>query len=203
MKTLALFFLLFSFSSAFCQDSPRDFEYRLSDIARSFRNNIMDEDDCARLRNEAGDLAIEIEDAIEEEEEYSSTELQELRGLEKEAEALEDYIGVVGGGGSHLLSIDDLQLANKRVRGAISYLSRGKDCMNVLTINIGDYVCFLGENASASNYTASYAWKVSGSYSKGNGTMGLPARNLRHIYDNREKPQQKAIVVYEVSCKPF
>lgn len=107
------------------------------------------------------------------------------------------------GYGNHLLSIDDLQLANRRVRGSISYLSRGKDCMNVLTINIGDYVCYLCENASAFNYTASYSWKVSGSYSRGNGTMGLPAGKLRHIYDNREKPQQKAIVVYEVSCKPF
>ncbi len=163
----------------------------------------MDEDECGRLRNEAGDLANEIEDAIEEEEEYSSTELQELRGLGKEAEALEGYIGVVGGCGSHLLSIDDFQLANRRVRGAISYLSRGKECMNVLTINIGNYVCYLGENGSTTNYTASYAWKVAGSYSRGNGTMGLPAGKLRHIYDNREEPQQKAIMVYEVSCKPF
>lgn len=66
LLALSAIFLTLSASS----QSPYDFDNELSNIARSFRNDIMDEDQCKRLKREAEDLAEEIEDVLDEEDDF-------------------------------------------------------------------------------------------------------------------------------------
>jgi hypothetical protein len=63
------------------QETPSDFDYKLSDIAREFRNKIMNEGECENLKRDTDDLIDEIEDAIEMEDEYSYDEIIELKKL--------------------------------------------------------------------------------------------------------------------------
>ena len=84
MKLTLLFtsILLFGFYSL--PESPNDFDYKLSDIVRNFKSDIMDKDECENQKRAAGDLADDIEDAIKNVDEYNSDEIIELKQLEKE-----------------------------------------------------------------------------------------------------------------------
>ncbi|KGE88584.1 MAG: hypothetical protein ACE362_08400 [Phaeodactylibacter xiamenensis] len=201
LPILAIATLLFALP-AFAQ-SPYDFDSELSDIARSFRNDIMDEYQCQRLKGDAGDLANEIEDAIEEDDEYSDAEMRQLGQLKKEAKALEQFIAAVGNCANYLPSISEFHLANQRVRADVSYVSKDQYCVDFVVAGIGNYVAYLAVNSSPNNYTVSYKWKAPGGMDSGNGTMGLPKSSVRHIYNNREEVNKTRISVYGVSCKEF
>lgn len=97
---IALFFLV---SSTF-NDSPNDFDYNLSGIARRFETEIMDEDKCKRLKWEAYELAEDIEYAITKGNTYNNDELIKLKELKKEAEALGDLIAAVGNCGISIIT---------------------------------------------------------------------------------------------------
>lgn len=183
--------------------SPYDFDSELSEIARSFRNEIMDEYQCKRLKGDAEDLANEIEDAMEEEEEYSADEMRQLRQLKKEAEALEQFIAAVGHCANYLPSISEFHLANERVRADVSYVSKDQYCVDFVVAKIGNYVAYLAVNSSSNNYTVSYKLEAPNGRGKGSGTMGLPKSSVRHIYDNRDDVNKNRISVYGVSCKEF
>ena len=185
------------------QETPSDFDYKLSDIAREFRNKIMNEDECENLKRDADDLIDEIEDAIEMEDEYSYDEIIELKKLKKEAEALEDFIASVGDCGNYIPSINDFYLANQRINANVSYVIKDKYCVDIIIVQIGDYVAYLAKNSMSKNYTVSYKWKVQNGMSSGNGTMGLTKQSVRHIYNNREEPTKKNILIYDINCKEF
>jgi hypothetical protein len=183
--------------------SPYHFDSELSDIARSFKNEIMEEYQCERLKGEAEDLANEIENAMDEEDEYSAEEMRQLRQLKEEAEALEEFIAAVGNCANYLPSRSEFHLANERVRAEVSYVSKDQYCVNIVVVKIGNYVAYLAENGSTNNYTVSYKWKAPGGMDSGSGTMGLPRSSMRHMYNNREEVNKKKISVYGVSCKEF
>jgi hypothetical protein len=203
MKLTLLFtsILLFGFSSL--KEVPNDFDYKLSDIVRKFKSDIMDKDECEKQKRAAGDLADDIKKAIKNEDEDNSDEIIELKKLEKEANALEEFIASVGNCGNYVPSIQNFNLANRRVGANVATIIKDKYCIDVVSVSIGNYVAYLGENNSSKNYTATCKWKTPNSMNTGNVTMGLPALSVRHIYDNREKPIQKNISVFGITCKEF
>ena len=180
-----------------------DFESEISTIARQFRMNAMDEDACKKLKREASDLVDEIEDAIDDDDDYSSEEIREFKKLKKEASALEDYISAVGGIGNSIPKKADFLLANKRVRGSVSSVSKDKFCVDVILVSLGDYTVHLADNATQKNYTVSYQYTSSGGMGSGEGTMGLPRMSVRHICNNRDNPSRENITVENMSCKEF
>ncbi len=203
MKTVILSVSAIILSLINLQETPSDFDYKLSDIARDFRNEIMNEDECENLKRAADELVDEIEEVIEMDDEYSSTEIAELKKLKKEAEALEQFIAAVGDVGNYSPSIEEFNLANRRIRASVHYVSRNNYCVDIILVEIGDYVAYLTENNSSKNYTVSYKWKVPNGMSTGNGTMGLSKYSARHIYNNRDDIARKNISIFGVDCKEF
>jgi hypothetical protein len=183
------------------KDTPKDFEYKLSDIVRTFKLEIMNEDECEKQKWAAGNLAEEIKNAIENTDKYTSDEIVELKKLKGEAEALKEFIMAVGCG-NYILSIKNFNLANERVGAKVVNLIKDKYCVNVITVSIGDYVAYFAENNSTNSYTVEYKWKspIPNGMNTGNGTMGLWGLSVRRMYDNREKPSQKNISIFEIIC---
>ena len=203
MKFFILFssVLLFRFSNVI--ESPSDFDYKISDIARKFKEEIMNKDECEKQKREAHDLTERIEDAIKTENEYSSEEINTLKKLKKEAESLEDYIAEVGNCGNYIPTIENITIANRRVGGSISCIIKDKYCVDIISVTIGNYIAYIGENNSKKNYTVSYKWKAPIGMNTGSGTMGLTKGCVRNIYNNRERQNQKNITVYGISCIEF
>ena len=163
----------------------------------------MDKDECEKQKRAADDLSDDINDAIKNTDEYNYDEIIELKKLEKEAEALEEFIAAVGNCGNYIPSIKIFNLANKRVGASVVSIVKDKYCVDVISVTIGNHVAYLGENNSTNNYTITYKWKTPNAMNSGNGTMGLSALSVRHIYDNREKPIQKNISILGITCKEF
>ena len=191
--------LVLSFSNI--QEFPSDFDYKLSDIVRRFKEEIMNKDVCENLKNETNYLVDDINDSLDKEGEYSYDEVLELKKLKKEAEALEEFIASVGDCGNYIPSIKDFNLANQRVNASISYVIKDKYCVDIILVEIGDYITYLAKNNSSKNLTISYKWKVPNGVNRGSGTMGLLKYSVRHIYNNREKLKVKEISIYGINCK--
>lgn len=203
MKLILLIALGIFLGTPNLQETPADFDHDLSDIARKFRVEIMNEDECEKLKRAADDLVDEIEDAIEIEDEYTYDEILELKKLKKEAKALEKFIAAVGDCGNYMPSIEEFNLANRRVHARVSYVIKGKYCVDIVLVEIDDYVAYLAENNSSKNYTVSYKWNTLNRMNTGNGTMGLSNFSMRHIYNNRENTEQKNISVFGITCQEF
>jgi hypothetical protein len=202
MKLFLITISLFINGVFFQENNFNDFDYRLTRIADEFQKEIMDKDECENLKLDAGSLVGEIEDELKAMTD-TENECKELKELKKEAQALEGYIGSVGDCGNYILSNENLDLANRRVNSQIIKIESNKLCVDVISVSIGKYVSYLAQNNTTNNYSIAYKWKTPDGLSSGNGTMGLPAKSVRHIFDNRDKPNQKRILVFEIKCKPY
>jgi hypothetical protein len=200
MKCVFLLILFLSFGFSNLKDNPSDFDYKLSEIVNKFKQEIMDKDECNKQKNETYYLSRNLEEALNLEGQYTQDEKYELRKLKKEADALEDYISSVGDCGNFSPTIEYLNLANERIGGSISYLIKDKFCVDVISVTIDDYVAILLENNTNKSFTISYQWTTSDGILKGNGTMGLPKRSVRHIYDNRDNRDRKNISIIGITC---
>lgn len=203
MKTIFILISVMMLSFSSFKVTPSDFDYKLSEIARKFRIEIMSLDECENLKTLTYYLVDEINDAIEMVEEYSYEEKLELKKLKKEAEALVQFIAVVGDCGNYTPSIDEFNLANKRVNARVSSVIKDKYCVDVILVEIGNYTTFLIKNKSAINYTVSYKYKTRDEMSIGSGKMGLSKYSVRNILNNREETTKKNISFFEISCKEF
>ncbi|TRX12513.1 hypothetical protein [Flavobacterium gawalongense] len=202
---MKLFFLLFLFIPLDeIKKSPSDFENELNYIVKDFREDIMDEYKCKKLMNNAGSISDEIEEELKETNKYTSYEISQLRELKTKADALQSYIGGVGSCASAMFpSFKEFEIANQMVFGSVTYVNQGKFCVDFISVTIGSYVVYMAKNSTSINYTVKYNWKNNNGTSKGNGTMGLPEKTLRSIYNNRSNQTQKKITVLGVTCIPF
>lgn len=202
---MKIFFLLFLFIPLKeIKKSPTNFENELTYIVKNFKEDIMDEYKCNRLMNDAGSISDKIEDELDDSSKYSSYEISQLRELKTKADALQSYIGGVGGCASAMFpSFKEFEIANQMVWGSVSYVNQGKFCVDFISVTIGSYVVYMAKNSTSINYTVKYNWKNNNETSKGNGTMGLPEKTLRSIYNNRSNQTQKKITVLGVTCIPF
>lgn len=183
--------------------NPSDFDNNLSEIVTVFKSNIIDKNECEDQKNAAADLADEIKKAINNEDDYDSDELIKLKKLEKEAIAVEEFIASVGNCGNYIPSIKNFNLANSRVGANVNNVIIDEYCVDIISVSIGNYVAYLGENNSVKDYTVTYKWKAPNGNTTGSGKMGLTKFCVRHIYDNREKPKQKYISILGITCTEF
>lgn len=195
--------LLFSFSNK--KESLNNFDYKLSEIVDEFRQVIMNKSKCEDQKREASFLVEDIKKALKNEYRYSTVEISNLNALQKEAEALEQFIAVVGNCGGNILSSDNFYLINEKVEGSVLNATNKKLCIDIISVKIGAYVTYLAENSSTKNYTINYRWngKLANGTNNGNGTTGMAKKSIRNIYNNRKQPMQKSISVFEIICKEF
>ena len=199
---LSIFLLLSSiFIGVLPIDSPSDFNNKLNSIARDLNNVIMKPDECNSLHYRAEAVEDEIEKALSNKDEYTKEEIIELKSLLKESEALQDYISIVALGKNGTFDLSDLYRANKRVGATISTVSTGKFCVDVITISIGNHITYLLQNKTNTDYNLSYKYKLKNGLELGRGTMTVVQKAVRPIYTNNEKPSQKSILVYGITCK--
>lgn len=64
MKTFLIYVLFSSIGSIFLNDTPSDFERKLSNIASDFREKIMDKSKCEGLLQDASRVADDIDDEL-------------------------------------------------------------------------------------------------------------------------------------------
>lgn len=201
MKFTLLIISILSFAFSGIKESPNDFDLELSYIVREFKDEILNEDECEKQMRSADDLEDEIEEAIKETDNYTTVEIKELKKIQYEAQAMKKFISVVGKVGNYIPSKELFYLANKRVGASISTIIKDKYCVDVISVKIGDYITYLGENNSMKDYSMSYKYKTPNGVYTGHGTQGLPKQSLRHIYNNRDKLSQKVAYVYGITCK--
>jgi hypothetical protein len=202
MKTFLIYILLSPIGCIFLNDTPSDFELKLNNIASDFRKKIMEEDECKNLMYDASRVADDIDNELKKED-YSASEISQYKDIKKKAEALEAYIGAIGGCANTFPTIEEFNSANRIVGGSISNVIQGKFCMDFISVNLGNYIVYLCQNNTSTNLSVKYKWKAPDGMNSGSGDMNLSSKSIRHIYDNREKPNQKKISIFGVTCKPF
>jgi hypothetical protein len=202
---MKIFFLLFLFIPLKeIKKSPPDFENELTHIVKNFKENIMDERKCSRLMNDAGSVSNDIEEELNNSNQYSSYEISQLRELKTKADAIQSYIGGVGSCASAMFpTFKEFEIANQMVWGSVSFVNQGKFCVDFISVTIGNYVVYMAKNNSSTSSIIKYNWKNSNGTSKGNGTMGLPDKTIRSIYTNRSNQTQKRITILGVTCTPI
>lgn len=201
LTILLTFFVIIDFSNI--KKSPDYFDSELSNIVGKFKSDIMDKEECEKQKRAAEDLANEIEDAIKNVHDYNSSEIAELSKLQKEAEAVEEFIASVGNCGNYMSSLNNFDLANRRVGANVASVIKDKYCVDVISVSIGGYVAYLAQNNTSKIYDVSYMWKAPNKINSGSGTMGLFKFSIRHIYDNRNNPSQKNVSVFGITCREY
>jgi hypothetical protein len=176
-----------------------DFQSELDDIVRNFKLNIMDETKIKAADSDAENLI----DDIDRELKGDPDDPTKLEELEKKVTALDNYIEAVGIGTTSWITTADLQLGNQLVGGQTSNVSTGVYCVDVISVTVGNYMAYLFQNNSASNYVVDYKWKVKSGTHTGYGNMGVSKNECRQFYNNRENPNDKVINVYGITCKTF
>ena len=202
MKTFLIYILLSPIGCIFLNDTPSDFEQKLDNIASDFRKKIMEEDECKSLMYDVSRVDDDIDDELKKED-YSASEISQYKDIKKKAEALEAYIGAVGGCANSFPTIVEFNLANRIVGGSVTNVIQGKFCMDFISVSLGNYIVYLCQNNTSTNLSVKYKWKAPDGMNSGSGDMNLSSKSIRHIYDNRVKQNQKKISIFGVTCKPF
>lgn len=203
MKTLiVLIFLSISMPCAGFQN-PSNFERELSRITSDFREVIMDEDQCEKLKDKAEDITEEIEELLKNPEDFSSEEISQLRQLKTEAKGIEDFIAVVAGIGSSFPKFKDFMAVNERVGADIFYLSKNEFCIDILVVEIDEYRVYLASSNSTKNLRLHVKWKTKDRSSSGNSEVGMVSKSIRHILDNRNNAIKNNIDFQSISCQEF
>ena len=177
-----------------------NFDSDLNQIVNEFERNIMDKNECEDLKRKASYLSEDIEDAIEEEQ-NSSEEKIKLTKLKKEVDAVEEFISTVGNAGNNIsVKMDDIILANSRINANISQTSPDKYCCKIIKISLQNYVSTMLYNDSNADVTVTYNWYANNKSTNANGTMGLPRKTIRQVYNNRDSSTQKNTIFTSIKC---
>lgn len=203
MRLIITLFLLTYATPCQAFQRPSDFDRELSRIAEDFKEVIMDEDECEKLKDRAEDITEEIEELLEEFEDFSSQQTSQLKQLKKEAEGIEDFIAVVANVGNATHELKNFIVANERIRANISYISKEEHCIDILVVEVDDYLAYLASNNSTKSFTLNFEWKIKDKSSFGNSKMGMLTKTIRHMVDNRDRPAKNNIDFQNISCQEF
>lgn len=202
MKTLiTLFFLSFLIPCAGFQ-SPDDFNRDLSRIVGDFKDVIMDEDECDDLKDKAQNIADDIEELLEKSEGFSSEEISQFKQLKTEAKNIEDFITVVAGVGNAFPKLTDFKEVNEKVGAQIFRLSQYEFCVDVLVIEIDEYIAYLVGNNSTKNVRLTINWKADNGSRSGKSEVGMVSNSIRHILNNRDDSLEN-LIIQNITCIEF
>ena len=204
MKTITPLLLLllclpFSSFNSFCISSD-DFDAQLNTVVADFKQNILDQAKCEAASTKAGEISDAIEDALNEDG-VDKGERKKLEALKKEAEALEDYILAVGDINGGFITVEKMNLANSRVHAGISSVQKGDFCVDIISVSIGDYICYLAENNGSKIISVNYKWKGPGGTKSGSGTITVFANSVHAMYSNRKDHGTKELTFMGLVCK--
>ena len=200
MKIFLIYFIIVIFGWIRFKDSPSSYESKLSSIAIDFRNKIMEEYDCKNLMYDASRVADDIDNELKKED-YSTAEILEFKELKRKAEALEKYIGTVGGCGNNFPTIEEFNIANRLVGGNVANVVQGKFCVDFISVSIDKYIVYIAENNTNNNYVVNYKYKTPNGTNIGRGFFGLFSKEIHHLYNNREEVTKKKIIIFGITCR--
>ena len=200
MKHILLFLALPFFSFISFRESADDFDKQLNDVAADFKTNIFEKAKCSAASQKAGEISQSIKDLLDGGD-IEKSEIKKLEGLKKEADALEDYITAAGDLDGGFVTVENLNLANARVNGNINTVSNGKFCVDVISVSVGDFICYLAENNDSKMTTVTYSWKGPAGAKSGSGTVQVFAKSVHPVYSNRDEPTVKEISFLAMTCK--
>jgi hypothetical protein len=195
---LVLCFSCFFFTSF--RTSTDDFNAQLDAVVTDFKQNIFDEQKCQAASSKAGSIADAIEEALNGDG-LDKGERKKLEGLKKEAEALEDYISAVGDINGGFITVEKMNLANARVHGDISAVQKGDFCTDIVSVSIGDFICYLAENNGSKIISVNYKWKGPDGAKSGSGTVTVYANSVHAMYSNRKDHEVKKVTFMGLVCK--
>lgn len=200
MKYFLLLLALPFFSFVSLRESADDFDKQLNDVTADFKTNIFEKSKCTAASQKAGEISASIKDLLDGGD-IEKSEIKKLEGLKKEADALEDYITAVGDLDGGFVTVDNLNLANSRVNGTISTVSNGKFCVDIISVSVGDFICYLAENNDSKMTSVTYNWKGPAGTKSGSGTIQVFAKSVHAMYSNRDEPTVKEINFLALTCK--
>jgi hypothetical protein len=180
--------------------SGTDYSAQLDAVVADFKQNIFDKQKCEAASQKAGSIAEAIEEVLNEEGPDKS-ERKKLDALKKEAEALEDYILAVGDINSGFTTVEKLNLANARVGGTISTVQKGDFCVDITSVSVGDFICYLAENNGSEITSVNYRWKGPDGTKSGSGTVTVFSKSVRAMYTNRENKDVTKLQFMGLTCK--
>jgi hypothetical protein len=199
MKPLLLILCLpFFFFTSF-RISTDDYDAQLNAVVADFKLNIFDQQKCEAASQKAGDISEAIKEALNEE--LDKADRKKLEALKKEAEALEDYILAVGDINAGFETVEKMNLANSRVHGDISAVQKGDFCVDIISVSIGDFICYLAENNSSKIISVNYKWKGPDGTKSGSGTIKVFATSIHAMYSNRKDKDVKKVTFMGLTCK--
>jgi hypothetical protein len=73
--------------------------------------------------------------------------------------------------------------------------------VDIISVTIGDFVCYLAENNSSKITSVNYKWKDEAGTNSGSGTIQVFANSIRAMYSNREKPKVNKVGFLGLNCK--
>jgi hypothetical protein len=180
--------------------SATDYDAQLNEVVADFKQNIFDQQKCEAASKKAGDIADAIEEAMNEDG-LDKAERKKLEALKKEAEAVEDYILAVGDINDGFETVEKMNLANARVHGDIHEVQKGDFCTDIISVTIGDYICYLAENNSSKIISVNFKWKGPAGAKSGSGTIKVFAESVHAMYSNRNDKLVKDIKFMGLVCK--
>jgi hypothetical protein len=199
MKHLLIILALPFLSFVKMKDSSTDFDGKLDKLVTSFKQNIFNKQKCDSCSAAAKNIASDIQDVLDDGG-MEKSEIKKMEALKKEADALENYISAVGDLDGGFSTVADLNLANTRVQGNISN-ETGKFCTDIISVTIGDYICYLAENNTSKIISVNYRWKDESGTNSSSGTVKVFANSIRAMYSNREKPKVNKVEFLGLNCK--
>jgi hypothetical protein len=198
LLTLVLCFPLLSFITL--KDSATDYDKQINDVVADFKLNIFDQQKCQAASQKAAGIADNISDAINEGD-LSKADLKKLEDLKKDAEAVEDYIMAVGNLDGGFETVEKFNLANNRVKGDIGSVSNGKFCVDIISVSIGDFICYLAENNNDKITSVNYSWKSPAGAKSDSGTITVFAHSIGAMYSNRKDPKTNTVEFMGLVCR--
>lgn len=200
MKHLSLLLCVTFFFFTSFRNSETDYNAELNAVVADFKLNIFDQQKCETASKKAGTIADAIEEALNEDG-LDKGERKKLEALKKEAEALEDYILAIGDINGGFETVEKMNLANARVNGEIASVQKGDFCVDITSVTIGEYICYLAENNGSKIISVNYKWKGPAGAKSGSGTIKVFANSVHAMYSNRKDKEVKDVKFMGLTCK--
>jgi hypothetical protein len=179
--------------------SPTYFESRLRNIIDTFKENILSESSCINTLDDLDSISEDIEEELEKNDKYSSSQMAELKKIDKEVDAAIDLVYSIGNCNTlgHI-TIEDFNLINNKVNARVTDALRESACVDIYALKINEYVAFLAVNES--DKLMSVSIDMDSEYSYGNMSMGLDKGSMRRIHDNFDEIRDVQVDFSNIDC---